>query len=748
MGVNRRNFLQQAGLGLFTLGLGGVGQGIAILPVWKRYGQALAETTPRKLALLVGINNYPRTSPLTGCVTDVELQRELLIHRFGFNPKDILTLTDQQATREAIETAFVEHLVGQAQEGDVVVFHFSGYGSQVKVSDSAMGGESLMKSFVPVDETSLMKGKPVANDIVEKTLVLLARSLQTRKVSLVLDTSYLGVGQTLQGNLRVRSCPNPPAEQPSPEELAFQEKLLLRTQPSLAALTGKNRLKQVSGMVLSAAQDGQVATESNWSGFSAGLFTYALTQHLWQTLPASTVYFSLSRAAQTVERLTGEKQQPYLVGGIPSPLATYFLPPQSSQGADGAIIGIEDEGKTAEIHLAGLPVAVLEYYGINSYLTTDLEQRLQVRSRNGLTVKAKLVETNSLEEKLKVGQLVRESVRVIRRNPGLTVALDTSLQRIERVDATSAFANIPTVSAVVNAGEQVADCLFGTIEDPDSLRISKNPETMKDIPSGSYGLFSVGRVLIPNTIGVKNEAVKSAINRLVPKLKTLLAAKLWRLTVNEGSSHLGLEATLEVVDDKTEKLIRRTTLRTSVTPSAGMVKVGTEQEILPAVVVGQRIQYRLRNYRDRDLYIMLVGIDSGGNAVGLYSPETSSETDTSSLPKLKNTIVKAGETLITPAPSTSFNLIVPGPIGLAEIYIIGSRAPFTKTITALAKTPHPKGEGERIVDLMSPLDITQALLQDLHDASGVGSEILGSASDVYAFNVKAWASLSFVYQVI
>lgn len=52
-----------------------------------KYAKVLAQNTPRKLALLVGINQYPGALELQGCVNDVKLQQELLIHRFGFNPK-------------------------------------------------------------------------------------------------------------------------------------------------------------------------------------------------------------------------------------------------------------------------------------------------------------------------------------------------------------------------------------------------------------------------------------------------------------------------------------------------------------------------------------------------------------------------------------------------------------------------------------------------------------------------------------
>gem|GEM_PF-3835566 len=76
------------------------------------YGKLLAQDTPRKLALLVGINQYSYPiATLNGCINDVRLQQELLIHRFGFNSQDILTLTDEAATQKGILTAFEEHLI-------------------------------------------------------------------------------------------------------------------------------------------------------------------------------------------------------------------------------------------------------------------------------------------------------------------------------------------------------------------------------------------------------------------------------------------------------------------------------------------------------------------------------------------------------------------------------------------------------------------------------------------------------------
>src|SRR4028118_2273028 len=167
MGLKRREFLQQAGR---VLGAIGISEALW-LQLGSRYLQALAQPTARKLALLVGVNKYP-DSPLHGCVTDVDLQRELLIYRFAFVPSDILTLTDAQATRDNIETAFVTHLSEQAKPGDVVVFHFSGCGSRVSLGESP---GTMQNSLVPADDVLPLLANPAVNDILEETPVVCVR---------------------------------------------------------------------------------------------------------------------------------------------------------------------------------------------------------------------------------------------------------------------------------------------------------------------------------------------------------------------------------------------------------------------------------------------------------------------------------------------------------------------------------------------------------------------------------------------
>lgn len=84
-------------------------------------------------ALVVGIETYqqPGIISLPGCANDAELMRQALMDKFGFPAENIVTVLNAQATRAGIETAFRTQLIERAQPGDVVVFYYSGHGTQV-----------------------------------------------------------------------------------------------------------------------------------------------------------------------------------------------------------------------------------------------------------------------------------------------------------------------------------------------------------------------------------------------------------------------------------------------------------------------------------------------------------------------------------------------------------------------------------------------------------------------------------------
>ncbi|NJM98606.1 MAG: caspase family protein [Phormidesmis sp. RL_2_1] len=210
MGLSRRALLKQTGAVVAALGLTDLAM-TGLNTKAKAYGQALANSSGRKLALLVGIDKYAagalppdQSSQIAGAATDVAMQKALLIYRFGFLPKDILCLTNEQATRTGIYQAFVDHLYEQAKPGDAVVFHFSGYGAQVRVAD-LQGGQSTVRSLVPHDGLLPSETRPALNDLSEIELKTLLKLLKTKNVTTVLDAGFVDLSVPLSGGLRSRT---------------------------------------------------------------------------------------------------------------------------------------------------------------------------------------------------------------------------------------------------------------------------------------------------------------------------------------------------------------------------------------------------------------------------------------------------------------------------------------------------------------------------------------------------------------
>ena len=85
-------------------------------------------------ALLVGVNKYKYVRQLNGCVNDVRNIADILTSFYGFSSDDIRTLVDESVTRNNLMNRF-DWLLDGAQKGDLLLFHFSGHGSQIPDRD-------------------------------------------------------------------------------------------------------------------------------------------------------------------------------------------------------------------------------------------------------------------------------------------------------------------------------------------------------------------------------------------------------------------------------------------------------------------------------------------------------------------------------------------------------------------------------------------------------------------------------------
>ena len=760
MGLNRRTFLQQAGLALFTwgtaeIGLDALGRGNHQLARrLHNYQQTLAQSTNRKLALLVGINRYPHHEDLDGCLTDVELQRELLIHRFGFNPQDIITLCDRQATRENIETAFIGHLSEQASADDVVVFHFSGYGNQVKMpltseiptaEDLNSLEYKLVNSLVPVDGVLPSKKVDIANNILQDTLLVLAQSLSTTKCTFVLDTSFNNTTRVKHSNFKIRSA-SEIAGNPSSKELLFLEQL--KANLAKKGLKASKRLLSLPGVVFSASGKNQIAVERQWNDFSAGLFTHALTQHLWQIAPSNKVQVALAQTAASVEQVMGRQQQPTLNSPDKSEIA-YYLAPSNIDRTVG-IVSKVNKG-SLEVKLLGLPANILNSYGTNSCLSLLANEsknvpKLQIKSKDGLVAKVQFA-VNNTDYLPQEGDFVGESIRVLKRSLGLTLGLDRGLQRIERVDATSAISNIQVVDSTVVLGEENADCLLGKVHHEDAFQTENNESN-----TFSYGLYTAGGILIGKTSGADDEAVKIAIDRLQPHFKNLLAAKWLELTNNEFSSKLKVSVSLASGVEEKASILNKTTFSSATKPAATKKTTFPNKNIasnaannVPVLVKGSDIELSLNNIGDRQLYITLFGIDADSNIFALYTPAKSQPDESEA--QLTSMEIAPQNELIIPQAESSWKWKVSDSIGVNTLYAIFSVRPLEKTLKALAAQQNFKLDQQQVLNVTNPVTVIKSLMEDLHFASAASQDSIANNDDIYALDVNSWATLNFIYEV-
>lgn len=166
-----------------------------------------ADERPPMFVLQVGIGKYinaPVWAELRGAVTDVvEMRKVLESERWGVPSANIVTLTDEQGTKPLIFEKFRTHLIANAKKhhenvkdrrkGAVVMFQFSGHGSQVRDTDGDERDDGKDETLVTHDSQDV-EGKNF--DITDDEIYALTRELRewTDNIVYVLDSCHSGSG--------------------------------------------------------------------------------------------------------------------------------------------------------------------------------------------------------------------------------------------------------------------------------------------------------------------------------------------------------------------------------------------------------------------------------------------------------------------------------------------------------------------------------------------------------------------------
>ncbi|HKA01713.1 MAG TPA: caspase family protein [Candidatus Solibacter sp.] len=289
---------------------------------------------PTKRALLVGISQYkyPAIVPsLNGTINDVEAMKSVLIGKFDFPPENVLVLKNEQATHAGILKAIEDHLIAKTQPGDIVVFDYSGHGSQM-IDTTGKKPNGLDESIVPFDSRD-PQGKvfDIGGSELHQFLVKLAA--KTKNLTFILDSCHSGtLVKDPAAVATVRAIPKDD-----------------RKPPTLPAAPVTRNMKTGAGApdeklsyaVMAAATGAESAYEYHDGTAWHGAMTYYLARKL-QTARAGTTYRDImdsvmasvtANNAGQHPQLEGVEADQFVFGDSQSLAGAYFLASPADKGA-------------------------------------------------------------------------------------------------------------------------------------------------------------------------------------------------------------------------------------------------------------------------------------------------------------------------------------------------------------------------------------------------------------------------------
>ncbi len=232
-------------------------------------------------ALLIGIDKYAGdVSHLSGCVNDVEAMESFLrqrVDQFGDFRLDVKTLTNEQATRQAVIDNFRQHL-GRAESNDVALFCYSGHGSQEHAPSEFWRFEPDRLNETLVCHDSRAEG---GWDLADKELAKLIDEASTSKPHFVvlLDCCHSGSGTrnlAIQ-QTAVRRLPTDTRQRPHDSYIFSLDETRGLTYPHNPGHSGWYAARHI---LMAACREDQEALETHAGGKPRGAFSYFLLETL------------------------------------------------------------------------------------------------------------------------------------------------------------------------------------------------------------------------------------------------------------------------------------------------------------------------------------------------------------------------------------------------------------------------------------------------------------------------------------
>ncbi len=233
-----------------------------------------ANTEYNKLALLVGIDDYKYISDLRGTVNDVKNMKALLVESFGFpdDEQHIRVLTNSEATRDAIINAIEEHLIAKATKDSIVVFHYSGHGSQLKDPEGGDETDGWDETLVAYDSghADPHPNRDITDDEINELLQKLTD--KTPNVTLIFDSCHSGTASRGSGLARTAA----PDMRPAPK----REHTLAGSTRAVSQRKNDLRPENSRYALISGSKAEELSYELNVDGQSHGAMTWHLADQI------------------------------------------------------------------------------------------------------------------------------------------------------------------------------------------------------------------------------------------------------------------------------------------------------------------------------------------------------------------------------------------------------------------------------------------------------------------------------------
>jgi hypothetical protein len=243
--------------------------------------------------------------------------------------------------------------------------------------------------------------------------------------------------------------------------------------------------------------------------------------------------------------------------------------------------------------------------------------------------------------------------------------------------------------------------------------------------TNSIGLFTEGLEPVPKSFGEPGETVTMAVERLEPKLKSLLAARIIKMTLNANSSDLDVEVSMNLVEQPNQPLAR------SSTGGARNNRRESGQTYPNKLPLEQLFQFQVTNRESSDLYLTTLLIDSSGGLVVVFPYHWPASDESMRL--------KPNQTLLIGDPKQLQLRAIEK--GTGEALVIASRSPLKKAVKTLESLARELNRSEGPMELREPVEVMGDLLDDLSRDRG------GLAVEARPVSASEMATLSITFEV-